>query len=85
MNAFNLVIFNIAVDVVDGRIDKKDIFKHLKQQLPKDATNRAEMLFFPIMKSNFENQVNLTPWIINLDTNAKGQFKTFCNQLFDRV
>ena len=59
MNAFNLVIFNIAVDVVDGRIDKKDIFKHLKQQLPKDATNRAEMLFFPIMKSNFENQVNL--------------------------
>ena len=59
MNAFNLVVFNIAVDVVDGRIDKKDIFKHLKQQLPKDATNRAEMLFFPIMKSNFENQVQL--------------------------
>ena len=59
MKAFNLVIFNIAVDIVDGRIDRKDIFKHLKQQLPKDATNRAEMLFFPIMKSNFENQVNL--------------------------
>ena len=59
MNAFDLVVFNIAVDVVDGRIDKKEIFKHLKQQLPRDATNRAEMLFFPIMKSNFENQVNL--------------------------
>ena len=37
MNAFNLVVFNIAVDVVDGRIDKKDIFKHLKQQLPKES------------------------------------------------
>ena len=59
MNAFNLVVFNIAVDVVDGKIDKKDIFKHLKLELPKDATNRAEKLFFHYMRSNFEKQVNL--------------------------
>ena len=54
----DIVMRNVAVDIIEGRIDRKEILKHYKNCLPKDMFNWAENLISSCMGSKLENYVN---------------------------
>ena len=57
-NMMSLVAKNLAIDIIDGKIDRKEISKYYKDYIPKGMIEGLEHFAVMFTKSSLQNHVN---------------------------
>jgi len=57
-NMMSLVAKNLAIDIIDGKIDRKEISKYYKDYIPKGMIEGLEHVAVMFTKSSLQNHVN---------------------------